>query len=137
MKIKFPVKRVVLCIEEEELMGNLSVEEKLWIELPLFILFLSLINNIDIDKLEDCFTQGKLSVVGNITQFELDCEQFTEILNSNKLNDLKFICNKMKELPLDLKTIQLEQLVNHPGRLKYKNESLEEIHLNRLNLTAI
>ncbi len=134
MDIKIPIKRIVLCVEEEDAMNELSNEEKAWIELPLMILFLSLIQHISIGKLDDCFSMGKVSVVGKIIQFELDSEQFSEILKSNNLENLKYISYNCRDLPRGLKVIELDKLINHSEKIEFLNESLENVHLRRMSI---
>lgn len=134
MGIKIPIKRIVLCIEDEDQLTELSNDEKAWIELPLLILFLSLIEHISIGKLDDCFSMGKVSVVGNIIQFEMDIEQFSDVLKINKMENLKYICTNFLDVPHNLKIIELDKLINHTGKIKFLNESLEKVHLRKMSI---
>ncbi len=59
--LRFPLKHFVLCLEGE------VVDESLpWLELPLFILYLSLAELLPISHLEDCLCSGRLYTSGRL-----------------------------------------------------------------------
>ncbi len=62
LHLHFPLKRFVLCIEEEpEILGDIS-----FLEFPLFFLWLNLAEIIRIKNLESCICSGRLLLTGEI-----------------------------------------------------------------------
>lgn len=59
--LRFPLKHFVLCLEDEVAEDSLP-----WIELPLFILYLSLAELLPISHLEDCLCSGRLYPSGRL-----------------------------------------------------------------------
>jgi len=57
--LRFPLKHFVLCLE-----GEISEESLTWIELPLYILYLSLGELLPIAHLEDCLCSGRIYASG-------------------------------------------------------------------------
>lgn len=70
-KIKFPCKRFVLCIEGDLENKKFKEEEFRYLELPLLIMLWSLSGELPVSNLDDCFSIGKISVIGEISSFEL------------------------------------------------------------------
>jgi hypothetical protein len=66
-KLRFPLKRFVLCIEGEVEGKKFKEEEYRYLELPLLIMLWSLTGHLPLGHLEDCFASGKISVEGDIT----------------------------------------------------------------------
>jgi hypothetical protein len=66
MQIKLPLRRYVICIEsgDDQLP---DIDNYQWLELPILLLFLSLAKQIPIQRLDDCFSTGKISISGKIT----------------------------------------------------------------------
>jgi hypothetical protein len=70
-KLKFPLKRFVLCIERELEGKKFKEEEYRYLELPLLIMLWSLTGHLPLGNLDDCFSSGKISVEGEISALEL------------------------------------------------------------------
>lgn len=70
-KLKFPMKRFVLCVEGELEGKKFKDEEYRYLELPLLLMLWSLTGHLPLQALEDCFAAGKISVEGEVTSLEL------------------------------------------------------------------
>lgn len=86
-KLKFPLKRFVLCVEGEIEGKKFKEEEFRYLELPLILMLWSLTGHLPLQALEDCFASGKISVEGEITSLELTENQQIELWDLFKLND--------------------------------------------------
>ncbi|MDD0854253.1 hypothetical protein HBN50_14160 [Halobacteriovorax sp. GB3] len=90
MQIQIPMRRYVLCFDDERLL-ELGNEEFKLLELPVLILFWSLAGVVPIKNLEDCICSGKFDVRGQITC--IDPEEFN-LLEHEKY---KWITSKRME----------------------------------------
>lgn len=70
-KLKFPLKRFVLCVEGELEGKKFKEDEYRYLELPLLMMLWSLTGHLPLTALEDCFASGKISVEGEVTALEL------------------------------------------------------------------
>lgn len=70
-KLKFPLKRFVLCIEGEVEGKKFKEEEYRYLELPLLLMLWSLTGHLPLGHLEDCFAAGKISVEGEVSPLVL------------------------------------------------------------------
>lgn len=70
-KLRFPLKRFVLCIEGEVEGKKFKEEEYRYLELPLLLMLWSLTGHLPLGHLEDCFAAGKISVEGEIVPLPL------------------------------------------------------------------
>ena len=99
-KLKFPLRRYVLCIEGEIESKKFKAEEYRYLELPLLIMLWSLTGHLPLERLEDCFAAGKVSVEGDIDPLNLSSlqqEQLTEIFGFDDEQALRIIAPlKMK-----------------------------------------
>ncbi len=59
--LRLPLKHFVLCLEDDVSDDSLS-----WVELPLFILYLSLAEILPIHHLEDCLCSGRVYASGSL-----------------------------------------------------------------------
>ncbi|MDC1174083.1 hypothetical protein OAT67_01705 [Bacteriovoracaceae bacterium] len=68
--LKFPLKRFKLCVDlpEEDLKVINKEGDLSWLELPMLLVFWSLTENLPIQKLDDCFSSGRVSLSGGITE---------------------------------------------------------------------
>lgn len=78
-KLKFPLKRFVLCIEGEVEGKKFKEEEYRYLELPLLLMLWSLTGHLPLGHLEDCFASGKISVEGEVSSLTLPL-QIQELL---------------------------------------------------------
>ncbi|MBC7540548.1 MAG: hypothetical protein H7281_17115 [Bacteriovorax sp.] len=93
-KLKFPMKRFVLCVEGELEGKKFKDEEYRYLELPLLLMLWSLTGHLPLQALEDCFAAGKISVEGEVTALELTENQqiaLWELFNLNDSQSLKVI----------------------------------------------
>lgn len=86
-KLKFPLKRFVLCIEGEVESKKFKEEEYRYLELPLLIMLWSLTGHLPLEHLEDCFASGKISVEGDISALSLSSHQQGLLSEMFKLED--------------------------------------------------
>ncbi len=85
--LKLPIKRFVLCIEEEQIhLGDFS-----YLEFPFFFLFLNLAGILEIKSLENCLCSGRLLLNGNLllpsdnSIAKLSQEGWTLLISNNSL----------------------------------------------------
>lgn len=86
-KLKFPMKRFVLCVEGELEGKKFKDEEYRYLELPLLMMLWSLTGHLPLQALEDCFAAGKISVEGEVTSLELSENQQIGLWDMFKLNE--------------------------------------------------
>ena len=86
-KLRFPLKRFVLCIEGEVEGKKFKEEEYRYLELPLLIMLWSLTGHLPLEHLEDCFASGKISVEGDISALALSNHQQGLLSEMFKLDD--------------------------------------------------
>lgn len=93
-KLKFPMKRYVLCVEGEIEGKKFQEEEYRYLELPLLLMLWSLTGNLQVNHLDDCLAIGKIAVTGEVTGMNLDDERinyFNELLCLEEGQHLKVI----------------------------------------------
>ncbi|MGZ3787504.1 MAG: hypothetical protein ACXVLQ_03225 [Bacteriovorax sp.] len=99
-KLKFPLKRFVLCVEGEVEGKKFKEEEYRYLELPLLMMLWSLTGHLPLQQLEDCFAAGKISVEGEVTALllsEYEQMQLSELFKLTEDQSLKVIApNQMK-----------------------------------------
>lgn len=110
-KLKFPLKRFVLCVEGELEGKKFKEEEYRYLELPLLMMLWSLTGHLPLQQLEDCFAAGKISIEGEVTSlpltegeqlrlsdmFNLTDEQSLKIIAPNR----EHVCENYYHLPLE------------------------------------
>lgn len=110
-KLRFPLKRFVLCIEGEVEGKKFKEEEYRYLELPLLIMLWSLTGHLPLGNLDDCFASGKISVEGDVSalplsnleqgrlgeMFKLDEDQTLKIIAPDSM----VITNDHYHLPLE------------------------------------
>ena len=110
-KLKFPMKRFVLCVEGEVEGKKFKDEEYRYLELPLLIMLWSLTGHLPLQQLEDCFACGKISVEGEVTELQLPeseqknlCELFKisedqslKVIGPNRMH----VCDEHYHLPFE------------------------------------
>ena len=74
-KVKVPIRRYVLCVEDY----CFESEESRWLELPLLVLYWKLAGILPIKKLENCFCGGKISSMGIAQIMSLEEEFLDEL----------------------------------------------------------
>jgi hypothetical protein len=99
-RLKFPLKRFVLCVEGELEGKKFKDEEYRYLELPLLVMLWSLTGHLPLGQLEDCFASGKISIEGGVTPLpmtENDQKQLNDIFHLTDDQFLKVIApNDMK-----------------------------------------
>lgn len=93
-KLKFPLKRFVLCVEGELESKKFKDEEYRYLELPLLMMLWSLTGHLPLEKLEDCFAAGKISIEGQVSPLPLTAsqqEELSELFNLEDHQSLKII----------------------------------------------
>ncbi len=86
-KLRFPLKRFVLCIEGEVEGKKFKEEEYRYLELPLLLMLWSLTGHLPLDHLEDCFASGKISVEGEVSALYLNGKEQENLNEMFKLED--------------------------------------------------
>jgi hypothetical protein len=86
-RLKFPLKRFVICLEQDVKSLQLKAGSENWLELPILILFLELSDNLAIQGLENCMASGKIALDGEVESFSYSQEfwqQLSLILQEKK-----------------------------------------------------
>lgn len=87
--LRLPLKHFVLCLEED-----ISEDSLPWVELPLFILYLSLAEVLPIHHLEDCLCSGRVYASGGLHSL-LYPENFLTFLESSHAEDKILASSKL------------------------------------------
>ncbi len=85
--LKFPLRRYVLCVEGELESKKFKSEEYRYLELPLLIMLWSLTGHLPLEKLEDCFAAGKVSIEGEVEPLILSHSQQDQLIELFGLED--------------------------------------------------
>ena len=114
-KLRFPLKRFVLCVEGEVEGKRFKEEEYRYLELPLLLMLWSLTGHLPLGNLEDCFASGKISVEGEVSALLLSCREQENLNEMFKLNEdqvLKIIAPEKMAIMADYYHLPLEGLFN-------------------------
>lgn len=117
-KLKFPLKRFVLCVEGEIEGRKFKEEEYRYLELPLLMMLWSLTGHLPLQQLEDCFAAGKISVEGEVTALALtenEQIQLSEIFKLNEGQCLKVIAPGLTKVHEDYYHLPVEGLMESLG----------------------
>lgn len=113
-KLRFPLKRFVLCIEGEVEGKKFKEEEYRYLELPLLLMLWSLTGHLPLAHLEDCFASGKISVEGEVSALFLTGQQQEDLNEMFKLDEdqiLKIIAPEKTAILTDYYHLPLESLL--------------------------
>lgn len=113
-KLRFPLKRFVLCIEGEVEGKKFKEEEYRYLELPLLLMLWSLTGHLPLGHLEDCFASGKISVEGEVSALFLTGPQQESLNEMFKLDEdqvLKVIAPEKTVVFTDHYHLPLESLL--------------------------
>ncbi len=113
-KLKFPLKRFVLCVEGELEGKKFKDEEYRYLELPLLMMLWSLTGHLPLSQLEDCFAAGKISVEGIVTALDLtENEQIglSDIFKLSEDQSLKVIAPNQTKVFEDYYHLPVEGLM--------------------------
>lgn len=113
-KLKFPLKRFVLCVEGEIEGRKFKEEEYRYLELPLLMMLWSLTGHLPLQHLEDCFAAGKISVEGEVTALALtenEQIQLSEIFKLSEGQCLKVIAPGLSKVYEDYYHLPVEGLM--------------------------
>jgi hypothetical protein len=86
-KLKFPLKRFVLCVEGDIEGKKFKDEEYRFLELPLLMMLWSLTGHLPLQALEDCFASGKISIEGEVTTLPLTDNEQMSLIDLFKLTE--------------------------------------------------
>lgn len=86
-KLKFPLRRFVLCVEGEIEGKKFKDEEYRYLELPLLLMLWSLTGHLPLQNLEDCFSSGKISIKGEVLPLPLKIYEQSSLSERLKMND--------------------------------------------------
>lgn len=114
-KLKFPLKRFVLCVEGELESKKFKEEEYRFLELPLLMMLWSLTGHLPLEHLEDCFSAGKISVEGLVSPLELSLGEQQKLVDLFKMEDyqsLKIIAPEKLEIHGDFYHLPVEGLMD-------------------------
>jgi hypothetical protein len=114
-KLKFPLKRFVLCVEGEVESKKFKDEEYRFLELPLLMMLWSLTGHLPLERLEDCFASGKISVEGFISSLDLSLVEQEKLIDLFKLDEdqsLKIIAPRSSEIHEDFYHLPVEGLMD-------------------------
>ena len=93
-KLRFPLKRFVLCVEGDIEGKKFKEEEYRYLELPLLLMLWSLTGHLPLEHLEDCFASGKISVEGEVVALSLNHQEqraLSKLFNLEENQSLKVI----------------------------------------------
>lgn len=112
--IKLPVKKFVICVEQNDLNKNLELEDVKWLEFPMLLMYWYLAGLLPINKLDDCLCSGFVNTTGEIFH-PLMSDKILMLVKKQK--DLKLIssCEKSSE---SLFLIETNQLLSEIPNLK-------------------
>ncbi|MDH4466626.1 MAG: hypothetical protein QE271_01095 [Bacteriovoracaceae bacterium] len=118
--LKFPLLRYVICKEGIQGLTSQKIDQEFieWFDLPIFILYLSLGQQIQISRLSDCITHGKIRPCGEIIQSHQVESKFLDQWSESKETILTFEERNMaKEFS---KSISLQTLFENIPELTYR-----------------
>jgi hypothetical protein len=113
-KLKFPLKRFVLCVEGELEGKKFKDEEYRYLELPLLMMLWSLTGHLPLKQLEDCFASGKISIEGEVSELKLTQNEQKNLNDLFKLTEdqsLKVIAPNHMEVYEDYYHLPFEGLM--------------------------
>jgi len=114
-KLKFPMRRFVLCVEGELESKKFKDEEYRYLELPLLLMLWSLTGHLPLEKLEDCFASGKISVEGHISSLQMTALQQANLIDLFNLDEnqaLKIIAPSKMPIHEDFYHLPVEGLMD-------------------------
>jgi hypothetical protein len=115
--IKLPLKRFVICLEQNDLVKDLDIDDVKWLEFPLLLIFWYLAEAIPIKTFEDCLCSGYISTSGNIVHHEIN-PKIQKYLQDFEQKNLKLISVAEKSLD-DFFLIETQGLLDHIDELKF------------------
>ena len=114
-KLRFPLKRFVLCVEGEVEGKKFKEEEYRYLELPLLLMLWSLTGHLPLENLDDCFASGKISVEGDVSALLLSAheqENLNEVFKLSEDQVLKIIAPEKTTVLTDYYHLPLEGLLS-------------------------
>lgn len=124
--IKLPVRRIVLCVDVNEVSAH-GAQLK-WLELPILLAFWHLIGALNVPRLDDCICSGEVRVSGEIVHYHPN-KDFGMKMPSSFTKNLKMI----HTVPVDeLWHIDSRMFLSHIPELSFQTymESDSEIPMN-------
>ena len=104
-QIKIPIGRYQLCVDETIDWGYVQASDALFVELPLFLMFLKLAGVLKFSHLEDCLCAGTISISGECSSATFQEEE----LRGFEEGGHKIITNQKTEIE---KKIDLGQILS-------------------------
>jgi hypothetical protein len=83
-QIQLPLKKYVICVEQNDLKDKHSKSELKWLELPMLLIFWSLADVIPIRNMSNCLASGYVLSNGTIVHNQIPIE-FSENLGKRKI----------------------------------------------------
>ncbi len=109
-RLRYPLKRFVLCVEGTEL-DKSQVE---YLELPLMICFWSMANLIPLKRLDNCFASARVSLDGQLDPLSLDAEYWRGVLMDYDGEENLIYLGPREDEVIDsrLQTLDVSELLN-------------------------
>lgn len=108
-RLRYPLKRFVLCVEGENL-DKCQVE---YLELPLLICFWSMANILPLNRLDNCYASAKVSLDGEISHCSLPTTFWSEQLDKNEEKwDQRIYLGPAGSLQKNIETIDITDMLS-------------------------
>jgi hypothetical protein len=139
-QFKFPLLRFLICVELQEEVKEYRSAHLRYLELPLLLLFWSLVGHLPIGRLDDCFTQGRISPTGDVTQLQLNREEFIKLsshsgIEMETIN--KYLGINDHDLPDSIYHLPLQEILpDHDTKRQYSIELRKRSKSERLKVVA-
>ena len=115
-------KRIIISVDfNERPVGKLSASE---LEIPIFILFLSLNGNLKLKNLSDCFSAGTLKIPFGVDEnfYNDNFKRFLMKRGEEKDRPLKIICPEGFQTPRDYYAIYFKELFASVDKVENKSK---------------
>jgi len=121
-RLQLPLKRYVICVEDDCQIKDSLMDNCSWLELPMLILFWSLANFIPIKKLDDCVASGRISISGKVEILKLKQQTYLKMLEQ-KIIDCKYIAPRESNASEDLFILPIEEIFTGKGGMSFSLNS--------------
>lgn len=126
-RMKLPTKRFVICVDINDLDGDIPWSELKWLEFPILLSFWYLASLLPISKLDDCLCAGWISSKGDIFQTHSPSHLKFELLKKLspvEVMDLKLI-TFVNENEGDFYAIDSAMLLEHIENINFKLDYID------------
>lgn len=128
-KMKLPTKRFVICVDINDLDGDIPWCELKWLEFPILLAFWHLASLLPIRKLDDCLCAGWISSKGDIFQSNSPAKLRYELLKKLspvEVMDLKLI-TFIEDYEGDFYAIDSAMLFEHITNINFKLDYIDNV----------